>query len=101
MINLLQETLNILANHDIAESEVLWVGTPSAKITWDNFKAIANFEYDNGYGGEEINTNLFVVGYDWWLERHEYDGSEWWEFKQLPVEPEFGKVNLKYSYWDD
>jgi hypothetical protein len=25
-----------------------------------------------------------VIGSDWWLERHEYDGSEWWEFKSLP-----------------
>ena len=29
-----------------------------------------------------------VVGNNWWLERHEYDGSEWWEYKQFPVKPE-------------
>lgn len=22
-----------------------------------------------------------------WLERHEYDGSEWWEYKTMPTEP--------------
>jgi hypothetical protein len=27
---------------------------------------------------------IIVVGKDWWLERHEYDGSEWWEFKTMP-----------------
>lgn len=31
---------------------------------------------------------LIVVGKDFWLERHEYDGSEWWEFKSIPMEPE-------------
>ena len=24
-------------------------------------------------------------GSDWWLERGEYDGSEWWEFRREPV----------------
>ena len=31
--------------------------------------------------------DLLIVGDDWWLERHEYDGAEWWEFKTLPCEP--------------
>ena len=31
--------------------------------------------------------SLVVVGKDFWLERNNYDGSEWWEFKQVPVEP--------------
>lgn len=25
-----------------------------------------------------------VVGCDWWLERHEYDGAESWSYKVLP-----------------
>ena len=58
------------------------------KNTWDNFSSNANFSYDNGYGGEEIPLDLIVVGKDFWLERHEYDGSEWWEFKSMPDEPE-------------
>jgi len=28
------------------------------------------------------------VGDDWWLERHEYDGSEWWVFQKLPIKPQ-------------
>jgi hypothetical protein len=38
--------------------------------------------------GVEIDMGLIVVGKDFWLERHEYDGSEWWEFKSIPMEPE-------------
>lgn len=41
------------------------------------------FTYDNGYGGQEM------YGYIWyadgtWSERCEYDGSEWWEHKEIP-----------------
>ena len=31
--------------------------------------------------------DLIVVGKDFWIERHEYDGSELWEFKRMPEEP--------------
>jgi hypothetical protein len=31
---------------------------------------------------------LEIVGDDWWLERHEYDGAEWWEYKTKPSMPE-------------
>ena len=27
-----------------------------------------------------------LVGDGWWIERFEYDGSEWWEFKTIPIE---------------
>lgn len=32
--------------------------------------------------------DLIIVGDTWWLERHEYDGCEWFEFKELPSKPE-------------
>ena len=47
-------------------------------------KSAKNINYDESYGRQEINETLKIVGKDWWLERHEYDGSEWWEFKQKP-----------------
>ena len=56
-------------------------------FTWEEFAKLANKKYDNGYGGNEVPLDLIVVGKDWWLERHEYDGAEWWEFKKLPVKP--------------
>ena len=55
--------------------------------SWNDFAALANFKYDRGYVGQEIHGGLKVVGDDWWLERGEYDGSEWWEFKSLPEKP--------------
>ena len=94
MQNLLKETIECLNENGRQTSEVLWVGrgfngyaNDTYKSTWDDFCCKANFNYDDGFGGNEIPMDLVVVGKDFWLERHEYDGSEWWEFKTLPTEP--------------
>lgn len=46
-------------------------------------------DYDGGFGGEVINTGLCIVLKDGsWLERHVYDGSERFEYKQTPQKPD-------------
>lgn len=46
-----------------------------------------DFDYDSGYGGQTLfGTVWFEDGT--WLERGEYDGSEWWEHKVCPPIPE-------------
>lgn len=88
MTNLLDETLRELEENGKDTSDVLWVGDSDFKTTWENFEKIAkNCNYNSGYGGAEVYQNLKIVGNDWWLERGEYDGSEWWEFKTIPKEP--------------
>lgn len=89
-MNLLNETLNILKENRKTPADVRWVGRESvnAKCSWDDFAKQANFEYDNEYGIAEIPGDLIVAGDDWWLERAEYDGSERWEFKTAPAEPD-------------
>lgn len=86
--NLLAETLEALKERNKSPSDVLWVGTNAARGSWDDFAALADIEYDAGYGGNEINENLVIVGDNWWLERGEYDGSEWWDFKTIPNPPD-------------
>lgn len=95
-INFLEETISILCDNGKTPNDVLWVGTREHKTTWEEFASRANFIYNNGYGGEEINMDLLVVGKNFWLERHNYDGSEWWEFKSIPLEPndETNELNL-------
>lgn len=49
----------------------------------EDFLSMLDFDYDNGYGGQEVS------GFIWyedgtWSERGEYDGSEWWEYKECP-----------------
>jgi len=86
LTNLLQETLETLRDNGKTSSDVIWVGSGDGTkaITWDLFAEFANVGYDSGCGGHEINGGLVVVGDDWWLERGEYDGSEWWDFKERP-----------------
>lgn len=48
-------------------------------------ESLAAINYDNGYGGQELfGTIVYKDGT--WLERGEYDGSEWWEHRKLPTE---------------
>lgn len=87
--NLLEETLRALESRNLSKKDVEWVGTESVHFSWDKFEAIAkDTNYYSGFGGQEIAKDLLVVGKDFWLERHEYDGSEWWEFKSMPKKPE-------------
>ena len=92
MINLLEETEEILELNNKSYKDVLWVGNAESCISWQDFVKIANFEYDDGFGSQKIAEDLLVVGDNWWLERHEYDGSEWWEYKELPEKP------VKYTF---
>jgi hypothetical protein len=87
MANLLKETLDIIKHNGKSVADVVWVGSADGTIadSWNHFASVADFEYDNGYGRQEVAPDLVVVAKDWWLERHEYDGSEWWEFKSVPV----------------
>lgn len=87
-INLLEETTKHLAENGKTPSDVRWIGNAEGWFSWDVFAGVANVRYDNGFGGQEVCESLLVVGDDWWLERHEYDGGEWWEFKTLPSNPE-------------
>lgn len=86
MVNLLAETLRILEENGKTPEDVFWVGTKDGEhvITWEEFDSLADDDYNNGFGGSQVNDDLVVVGKNWWLERGEYDGSEWWEFKTLP-----------------
>jgi hypothetical protein len=93
-MNLLQETIKILEDHKKSPQDVLWVGDSESFCSWDDFARIANFQYDDGYGTNLIDSELKVVGQDFWLERHEYDGSEWWEFKRQPKKPELYNENI-------
>lgn len=113
-MNLLKETKEVLALHGKTIADILWVGLrfygwrkseTDKRLpvgSWSDFEKLADFNYDAGYGGIEIASGLVVVGNDWWLERGEYDGSEWWEFKRLPERPddttELRKDDLKERY---
>ena len=85
--NLLIETVEVLKKYGLTPTAVRWVGTKDGaqSVSWNQFAKLADREYDSGYGTANVRSNLVVVGDTWWLERSEYDGSEWWAFKRLPM----------------
>jgi len=107
--NLLQETIGKIEEHGASVSDVQWVQSTTDHwrdgeaqwCSWEEFAARADFAYDAGYGAEQIMLALKVIGSDWWLERHEYDGSEWWEFKTLPIRPEAHNPRLRIRIYGD
>ena len=89
MANLLEETQALL-ERSLERVNVMWVGhlDGSLSMSWESFSAIAaETDYHSGFGSAEIPMNLVVVGPDWWLSRHEYDGAEGWVFNRIPVRP--------------
>lgn len=47
-----------------------------------------NFEYDAGYGGQELFGTVWLMEDHIWLDRGEYDGSEWWAYNKCPQVPD-------------
>ena len=45
-----------------------------------------DFNYDAGYGGQELFGTIWLVD-GTWISRGEYDGSEWWEHNACPLIP--------------
>ena len=86
MPNLLRETQKILAKNGLCLEDIVFISTSSGDFYPSNGGRIfLNVEYNNGFGGQEIDPALKIVGRNWWLERQEYDGYEGWEFKRLPT----------------
>ena len=57
------------------------------KATKENIKKILsklNFNYYEGYGSQEL-YGIVLFDDNSWLERTEYDGAEWWEYKKPPT----------------
>lgn len=84
-INFYDEIVEALSEHNKSLDDVKWVGTKDYVFNTFKFLRWASaFNYDNGYGLNCIPLTWYVVGDNWWLERYEYDGAEWWEYKELP-----------------
>ena len=87
-MNLKRETETILNEHDKGVDDIVWMGEVGKyRVSNRHMLNYLDVEYYNDFGGHEIPLDLVVVGDAWWLERREYDGSEWWEFKTIPQPP--------------
>ena len=89
-MNLLNETEEAVKNSGHTPSDIVFIGSEKTghECTWDEFRLLANREYDDGFGGQEVASDLIIVfsdGQSMW--RGEYDGSEWWEHAKPFVRP--------------
>ena len=92
MRNLQEETLEAIRGsgkniEDIAYCNIYysyWRNKDSINICVDTFDIDSlNLKYDAGYGSQEI-FGFIVFTDNSWLQRREYDGSEWWEYFKTP-----------------
>jgi len=93
MINLLDETNSKLAQHGKSLKDVLCVSGDCFRITKDDFIKLADTYYDNGFGGQQIASDLKLFGTDFLMYRNEYDGAEWWEYISTEVPKELRSVS--------
>ena len=56
-----------------------------------------DFDYDAGYGGQELFGTVWLMKPNTWLSRGEYDGSEWWEYNECPSVPD--ELKREDSYY--
>jgi len=53
-----------------------------------SFKAVlASIDYDNGFGTQHLFGTIWLND-GTWMDREEYDGSEWWSHCMRPSIPE-------------
>ena len=83
-MNLWQETMRALKSNDKTFDDIIAICGDTFQISKEDFIRLANTEYDAGFGAQEVATDLKLIGFDFWLERFEYDGAENWVFKQMP-----------------
>ena len=99
MVNLLKETETELKEHSKTFEDIAFIRVADGHIPLERFIKLADIEYDNGYGGAEIDTTLIIMLKDGsWLERWEYDGSEGWEFNDKIIKPFKESIIESLSY---
>ena len=92
----------LLKNHSLTWEDVDYVRLGKYLVPKDNFEEVArNTNYNSGYGSAEIRTDLKIIGWNWWLERAEYDGAEWWELKTQPFIPNESRKIKSLKVWEE
>jgi hypothetical protein len=75
-------------NYDNSDTILLKEGYNQFDL--DIFLKNLDFEYDDGYGHQYIYGTIWLKD-GTWMERAEYDGSEWWERCVRPEVPDILK----------
>jgi hypothetical protein len=81
MTNLLEETTRVIYASGHTLVDIVFIGAESTghQCTWIEFMGLADVEYDEGFGLQNVACDLVIVfnsGAS--LVRHDYDGQESW-----------------------
>jgi hypothetical protein len=76
-------TYNYKYNEDVKHFN-LKVGFGKEQL--EEFLKLLDFDYDNGFGGQELYGTIWYRD-NTWATRGEYDGSEWWQDHKMPDIP--------------
>lgn len=84
-----EETTDILVRYDYTVDDIDWIGNRAFEIPIHEFFDVARHtNYYAGYGSAAMPLDIIIVMKNGnWLERSEYDGSEWWRLVQVPQKP--------------
>jgi hypothetical protein len=62
--------------------------TGFTEYEYNQFLSDIDREYNNGYGGQELDGMIWYED-GTWTTREEFDGSEWWVYREVPEIPDF------------
>ena len=82
--------IDILSLHTFAVDKVLELPVGYTLEQYNQFLEDLDFHYDGGYGIQQLEGTIWMINGEW-IERDEYDGSEWWSYKKCPLIP--GNLN--------
>jgi len=92
-MNAQRELLDHIGNRDVKHVHIVYERYGNGSRIKDCFSGKLdsvlgelNFDYDDGYGSQELFGNIWYND-GTWSERGEYDGLEWWEHKSRPDIP--------------
>lgn len=86
-INALAEIAAALAENKKALTNIdyLHIYIKEVEVTAvEELEKLSKIDYDSGYGQQNL-YGAIVFKDKSWLERGEYDGAEWWEYKTVPT----------------
>jgi len=93
--NAKEEFLSIISGYKLVASEIQYhdneIGVYRdiklkplfSQVDYDIFLESFNHTYDNGFGGQNLYGVIFCED-GVWMQRGEYDGSEWYDIYQYP-----------------
>ena len=98
-MNLLKETRMRIKQSGHKISDIVHIGNQEYKCSWEQFKKMADQDYDSGFGGSEVALDLKIVFSDGLMMRREqWDGSEWWAYDTLDLSKDFKPVKTIWGY---